>query len=137
MLRALLRLTAPTAPTPNDPHGGAGNERTWNFKQDDVVRSVDVTAGRKVFDLSLTELGPYSIDFTRNGRYMLLGGAKGHLALMDWQRSHLVCEVQVRATAYRNVRGDVPACTCTCARMPARCVRTVGMHACALYILAY
>lgn len=75
-----------------------GNERTWNFKQDDVVRSVDVAAGRKVFDLSLTELGPYSLDFTRNGRYMLLGGAKGHLALMDWQRSHLVCEVQVRET---------------------------------------
>ncbi|PNW74954.1 hypothetical protein CHLRE_12g502800v5 [Chlamydomonas reinhardtii] len=76
-----------------------GVERTWNFKQQDIVAAVDVTAARKAFDLSLPELGPYGgLAFTRNGRFMLMGGTKGHLALMDWQRSQLVCEVQVRET---------------------------------------
>ncbi|GFR46860.1 hypothetical protein Agub_g8501 [Astrephomene gubernaculifera] len=75
-----------------------GVERTWNFKQESVVAAVDSTAAAKAFDLSLPELGPYSLTFSRNGRFMLMGGGKGHLALMDWQRSHLVCEVQVRET---------------------------------------
>ncbi|EFJ50965.1 hypothetical protein VOLCADRAFT_103611 [Volvox carteri f. nagariensis] len=75
-----------------------GIERTWNFKQEAIVQAVDVTAARKAFDLSLPELGPYRLNFTRNGRFMVLGGNLGHLAVMDWQRSHLVCEVQVRET---------------------------------------
>lgn len=53
-------------------------------------------AARKAFDLSLTELGPYRLDLTRNGRHMVLAGRKGHLALLDWQRMQMVCEVQVR-----------------------------------------
>lgn len=77
---------------------GAGVERTWNFKQEEIVKVVDTSAARKAFDLNLTELGPYSLDFTRSGRYMLMGGMRGHIALMDWQRSALVTEVQVRET---------------------------------------
>ncbi|KAG1679461.1 hypothetical protein FOA52_007753 [Chlamydomonas sp. UWO 241] len=75
-----------------------GIERTYNFKQEDIISHVEVGAARKAFDLSLPELGPYSLDFTRNGRYMLLGGTRGHLALMDWSQSRLVTEVQVRET---------------------------------------
>ena len=30
---------------------------------------------------------------------MLLGGRKGHLALLDWQQRHLVCEVQVQRSS--------------------------------------
>lgn len=56
-------------------------------------------AARKVFDLKLTELGPYNLAFTRNGRHMLLGGRKGHLAVMDWQSMRTVCELQVCARA--------------------------------------
>jgi U3 small nucleolar RNA-associated protein 7 len=48
-----------------------------------------------VFDLKLEELGPYNVDFTRSGRFLLMGGRKGHLALMDWHRMHSLCEVQV------------------------------------------
>lgn len=58
-------------------------------------QAVEEGAAKKVFDLSLTELGPYSLDFTRNGRHMVLGGRKGHLAMLDWQRSQIVCELQV------------------------------------------
>ncbi len=72
-----------------------GIERTWNVKQTDIVAAVDVTAARKAFDLSLPALGPYSMRFTSSGRHALLGGERGHLALLEWQRAHLVCEVQV------------------------------------------
>ncbi|GAX74039.1 hypothetical protein CEUSTIGMA_g1489.t1 [Chlamydomonas eustigma] len=76
-----------------------GIERTYNFKQEDILRHVEVGAAQKVYDLRLPDLGPYRVDFTRNGRFMLLGGRKGHLALMDWSQSQLVCEVQVAETS--------------------------------------
>jgi hypothetical protein len=83
-----------------------GMERTWRFSQQDIVGAVEVGAGRKAFDLQLDQLGPYSLDFSRSGRHMLLAGRKGHLALLDWQRSRLICEVQVCAC--------VPVCRCAC-----------------------
>lgn len=75
-----------------------GMERTWRFSQADVVNEVEVGASRKVFDLRLGSLGPYNIDFSRSGRYMLIGGKKGHLGLMDWQSGRTFCEVQVKET---------------------------------------
>jgi U3 small nucleolar RNA-associated protein 7 len=33
-----------------------------------------------------------------NGRYLLLGGKKGHLAMMDWQQRKLCCEFNVNET---------------------------------------
>uniref|UniRef100_A0A7S0V4M6 BING4 C-terminal domain-containing protein n=1 Tax=Polytomella parva TaxID=51329 RepID=A0A7S0V4M6_9CHLO len=75
-----------------------GAERTWQAKQEDIRAAVDVGAARKQLDLVLPELGPYKVNFTRSGRYMLLGGTKGHLAVTDWQRGDLLCEVQVRET---------------------------------------
>ena len=59
------------------------------------MQEAEVGAARRVFDLDLPELGPYNLAFTRSGAHLLLGGRRGHLALMDWQQRHLVCEVQV------------------------------------------
>ena len=75
-----------------------GMERTFRFKQEEIRENVDITAAGKAFDLSLTDFGPYAIDYTRNGRYLLLGGRKGHLALMDWNKCRLKSEVQVKET---------------------------------------
>lgn len=75
-----------------------GLERTWQFSQEAIVQEVEEGAGRKAFDLTLGELGPYSLSFTRSGRFAALGGRKGHLALLDWQRLKTVCEVQVKET---------------------------------------
>lgn len=47
---------------------------------------------------SLPDLGPYALDYTRSGRYLLVGGRKGHLAIMDWARAKLVTELQVKET---------------------------------------
>lgn len=46
--------------------------------------------------MKLPDLGPYKIGFDRSGRYCVLGGAKGHLALVDWARYHMLCEIQVK-----------------------------------------
>jgi U3 small nucleolar RNA-associated protein 7 len=59
---------------------------------------VEVGAARKAFDLRLPELGPYSVDFSRNGRHLLLAGHRGHLAMLDWQQQLPLCEVQVKET---------------------------------------
>ena len=52
-------------------------------------------AAKKPFDLQLPQLGPYALDFTRSGNYMVLGGRRGHLALLQWQQAQQFAEVQV------------------------------------------
>ncbi|MEW5304015.1 MAG: hypothetical protein WDW36_006654 [Sanguina aurantia] len=75
-----------------------GVERTWNYQQVDIVKNVDVGVARKAFDLTLNELGPYSVDFSHSGKYLAMAGEKGHLAVLDWQQSRLISEVQVAET---------------------------------------
>ncbi|OLL25722.1 putative U3 small nucleolar RNA-associated protein 7 [Neolecta irregularis DAH-3] len=75
-----------------------GMEKTWKLTQDQIVKEVDVTTARKRFDLSLSQFGPYAIDYTRNGRHLLLGGRKGHIASFDWQQGKLHSEIQVQET---------------------------------------
>lgn len=55
-----------------------------------------MNTARDMFDLSLPDLGPYAIDYTKNGRFLLLGGRKGHLALMDTLRMDVQMEVRFR-----------------------------------------
>jgi U3 small nucleolar RNA-associated protein 7 len=50
-----------------------GMERTYRFQQSDIAKAVDVNAARKAFDLDLPHLGPYTVDFTPNGRDLLIG----------------------------------------------------------------
>ncbi|KIY97753.1 putative U3 small nucleolar RNA-associated protein 7 [Monoraphidium neglectum] len=75
-----------------------GAEETWRFKQDEIAQAVAAGARRKAFDLELPDLGPYKVAFSRSGRHLLLGGERGHLAVMEWERSRLTCEVQVAET---------------------------------------
>ena len=64
--------------------------------QADIVQEVEAGAAQKVYDLTLDELGPYNMNFTRSGRVMALAGRRGHLALLDWQQGKVITEVQVR-----------------------------------------
>lgn len=75
-----------------------GMEETWRYNQHDIVAAAPTGALHKAFDLNLNELGPYRLGFSRSGRHALLGGRKGHLALLDWEKLSTVCEVQVRET---------------------------------------
>ncbi|KAI0974926.1 WD40-repeat-containing domain protein [Xylaria arbuscula] len=70
-------------------------ERTYKVTQDEILDSVSVATAQKRFDLTLNELGPYVFDYSRNGRSLLLGGRKGHIASMDWRTGKLNCEFQV------------------------------------------
>lgn len=45
--------------------------------------------------LTLAVLGPYTLDFTANGRYMAVGGRKGHLGIVDMMKMSLIKEFQV------------------------------------------
>ena len=50
-----------------------------------------------IFDLRLKDFGPYSgLSVTRNGQYVLLGGRKGHLAMLEWKRKNLLMEFQAK-----------------------------------------
>ncbi|KAL2643345.1 hypothetical protein R1flu_010932 [Riccia fluitans] len=73
-------------------------EQTKNFTQQAIVKEVDITSARKAFDLQLEDLAPYTLDYNNNGKYLLIGGRKGHLAIMDWKQSKLIMETQVTET---------------------------------------
>lgn len=75
-----------------------GMERTYRFQQAELAAAVDVNAARKAFDLDLPTLGPYAVDFTPNGRDLLMGGRKGHVAMIRWADYKLVTEVQLKET---------------------------------------
>ncbi|CAK9781522.1 WD40 repeat-like protein [Cutaneotrichosporon oleaginosum] len=78
-------------------------ERTWRVGQDEIVQAVGVSSARKRFDLKLENMGPYKVDYTRNGRYLAIASAKGHVATFDWQAGRLLSETQLRE-AVRDVK---------------------------------
>lgn len=73
-------------------------EKTFKFKQEEITKEVDTNTANKKFELKLPEFGPYQIDFSRNGRDLLLGGKKGHVASIDWKTGVLGCELHLNET---------------------------------------
>lgn len=73
-------------------------EKTYRFTQRVVVGGVDISSARKPFDMILPALGPYTLEYTSNGRYMIVGGRKGHIGMMDMLSMDLIKEFQVRET---------------------------------------
>lgn len=70
-------------------------ERTYKVRQDEILSGVAVETATKRFELKLEDMGPYVFDYSRNGRDLLLGGRKGHIATMDWREGKLGCERQL------------------------------------------
>ncbi|KAJ3279784.1 Small subunit (SSU) processome component [Borealophlyctis nickersoniae] len=73
-------------------------EKTWKFTQTQLKNNVDLNTSNKIFDLKLPDFGPYSLDYTRNGRHLLIGGRKGHVATFDWTTGTLGTELHLRET---------------------------------------
>jgi len=68
---------------------------TSHISQKAIREAVDITTASKSFDLNLNEFGPYKFQYTRNGRHLVLGGRKGHLASFDWITKKLHTEINV------------------------------------------
>ena len=73
-------------------------ERTYKVRQDELKADVNVETAKASFDLKLETLGPYVVDYTRNGRGLLVAGRKGHVSTMDWRAGTLGCELQLAET---------------------------------------
>ena len=75
-------------------------ERTYKIRQDEIQKDLSVETARNRFELKLDErLGPYSCDYTHNGRALLLSGRKGHVATIpDWRAGTLGCDLQLNET---------------------------------------
>lgn len=73
-------------------------ERTYKVRQEDIAEGISEVSAKKRFELKLEQLGPYVFEYSRNGRDLLLGGRKGHIATMDWREGKLGCEVQLGET---------------------------------------
>ena len=73
-------------------------EKTYKVRQDDILPDVAVETAKKGFELKLEDLGPYLVDYTRNGRGLMLAGRKGHVASMDWRKGSLKTELQLGET---------------------------------------
>ena len=75
-------------------------EHTLQLKQVDLTRKVDIVSATKGFHLSLGQFGPYAMRYTNNGRFLALGGRKGHIAAFDWATKNLMCEMGVKESVH-------------------------------------
>ena len=87
---------APTQP----PTLIADGRQSWQLSQDIVRSAVDERTRDKAFELTLDGGGGYRVSYDRGGRHVLMGGAKGHVALMDWKAHRLLAEFDVRESVY-------------------------------------
>lgn len=78
-------------------------EKTYKVRQSDVADMADLNVRAKMLDLRMEATGPYSLDWSRNGRHLLMGGRAGHLSVVDVLRNKPVCEAFVGETV-RDVR---------------------------------
>ncbi|KAL3845773.1 hypothetical protein ACJIZ3_003176 [Penstemon smallii] len=77
-----------------------GIEKTWRIRQEAIHTEIDILSKRNQYDIVFPGLGPYTLDYSINGRYFVAAGQKGHLALVDMKKMDIIKEFQVRETVH-------------------------------------
>jgi len=93
--RQKRQITRAITQTMNESRGSisvSGTEKTFEISQGEMHDLVNLNTAKKIFELNLPEHGPYKIDYTRNGQYLALCGAKGHLSIIRWKDFRLISE---------------------------------------------
>eukprot|EP00914_Ancora_sagittata_P011482 GHVO01022312.1.p1 GENE.GHVO01022312.1~~GHVO01022312.1.p1 ORF type:complete len:525 (+),score=78.28 GHVO01022312.1:31-1575(+) len=74
-----------------------GDDVPGGVSQTDILKMMDEGTKSKLLEMELS-YGPYSVDFSRNGRCMIMGGKKGSCALLDLHTLKTSCEINVEET---------------------------------------
>jgi U3 small nucleolar RNA-associated protein 7 len=72
------------------------NMKVFKLKQREIVENVDMNTAKNAFDLQLHDFAPYMVDYTRNGRHLLMGGRRGHIVTFDCHKLTLGTEIQLQ-----------------------------------------
>lgn len=71
-------------------------ERIRLLTQEQIVAQVPAQSAKKRFDLRLgSGIQNYYVDYTRDGRNLVMAGAKGHVAAIEWETGKLKCEIEI------------------------------------------
>lgn len=68
------------------------HERTLDVKQDEIIEDADMGTAAKSISLQM-ERGPYFVDFTADGQYMLTAGTRGEASLIEMKTSRCVANI--------------------------------------------
>jgi|UPI000581A214 U3 small nucleolar RNA-associated protein 7 len=72
-------------------------ERTTSLTQTELKRNyLDDDTARHIYNLDMHQSAPYGLEYDRSGRYNIMYGAAGHLAMMDCHQQSLVTEFYVQ-----------------------------------------
>eukprot|EP00929_Paragymnodinium_shiwhaense_P113185 TRINITY_DN81443_c0_g1_i1.p1 TRINITY_DN81443_c0_g1~~TRINITY_DN81443_c0_g1_i1.p1 ORF type:complete len:606 (+),score=192.26 TRINITY_DN81443_c0_g1_i1:96-1913(+) len=74
-----------------------GTEKTLRYSQAEILENTSIGVAKKKFSLDLP-YGPYVTNYTKNGRHLVAGGRKGHVALLNTDNMKLLCELQKKET---------------------------------------
>jgi U3 small nucleolar RNA-associated protein 7 len=74
--------------------------KIYELKQTDIQKNVDLNTSSNLFDFQLTKFGPYILSYSRNGRNLLFGGKRGHIASIDCLRTNVSMELQLQETVH-------------------------------------
>ena len=75
-------------------------EKVYKLKQNIIKQNVDINTSTNLFDFQLTNFGPYHVNYSRNGRSLLFGGRRGHVASIDSIRTTVGMELQLQEDVY-------------------------------------
>jgi len=73
-------------------------EKTFKVSQKEMREMSDINTASKLLDLQLTDQAPYRLSWTKNGRYLALGGHRGHVTVIDALRNQPKFEIQLQET---------------------------------------